>query len=98
MATTASAVLLENGSATGDWVYFPGGNAVFSVVATFGGGTVALEVLGPDGATPILIDPAGNTNRYIRAINSLAYAPGQYRAVVAGGATGVHARLDRVPS
>lgn len=98
MANTASAVLLENGSATGNWVYFPGGNAVFSVVANFGAGTVALEVLGPDGATAILIDPASSANRYGRAVNSLAYAPGQYRAVVAGGATAVYARLDRVPS
>jgi hypothetical protein len=98
MSTTASAVLLENASATGNAVYFPGGVATFTVIANFGAGNVTLEMLGPDGTTWIAsVYPAITSNSVNRAFNFINYPPGQYRATVNGGATAVWARLDRVP-
>lgn len=99
MSATASAVLLENASATGGAVYFPGGLATFTVIGSFGAGNVTLEMLGPDGSTWIAaVVPAISSNGVTRSQNLINYPPGQYRAVVSGGATAVWARLDRVPS
>lgn len=98
MSTTASAVLLENASATGSAVYFPGGVATFTVIANFGAGNVTLEMLGPDGTTWIPnVITAQTSNVVLRGQNLINYPPGQYRATVNGGATAVWARLDRVP-
>ncbi len=46
-------VLASNASATGSWVLWPGGEGTFLAVATFGGGTVKLQVMGPDGSTAV---------------------------------------------
>jgi hypothetical protein len=43
--------LLANATVTGAGVTWPGGTGVFTAAGTFGGTIVALEVLGPDGAT-----------------------------------------------
>lgn len=91
MSTTASAVLLTNGSATSDGVYYPGGISVFSLVLS--GGTVTLEQLGPDNTTWLAVTSAIASNT--RSAN-LNLTPGKYRANVSGS-TGVYARLDRVP-
>lgn len=52
-------VLASNVSATGEWVRWPGGKGTFLVHATFGGGTVKLQVMGPDASTAI--DVGSNT-------------------------------------
>lgn len=41
--------LLSNASETGSWVSWPGGRGVFTVEATWGGGTVKLQYKGPNG-------------------------------------------------
>lgn len=43
--------LASNASATGSAKIWQGGRGTFSAVATFGGGTVKLQFLGPDGST-----------------------------------------------
>jgi hypothetical protein len=45
--------LASNISATGAWVLWPGGRGSFTAVATFGGGTVKLQTMGPDASTAI---------------------------------------------
>jgi len=52
-------VLASNASATGAWILWPGGKGTFLASATFGGGTVKLQVMGPDGSTAI--DVGANT-------------------------------------
>lgn len=55
-----TAYLLQNASATGSPVFWPGGIGVFDCVGTFGGATVSLQFLGPDGVT--YINAGTNTN------------------------------------
>jgi hypothetical protein len=92
MTNSASCVMIENGSATSPPVYYSGGLGVVSVILT--GGNVTIEQLGPDGVTWLAVTAAITTSS--RSPNN-NLAPGQYRANVAGGATGVWARIDRVP-
>lgn len=81
--------LLDNASATGNPVRWNGGRGVFSAVGTFGGGSVTLQYLGPDGATWITAATA------LTAAGLVAFElpPGQIRAAVVT-ATGVYARAD----
>jgi len=79
-----------------DW---NGGRGLFAASATFGGGNVALEFLGPDGVTWL---PAPKANDF--AAVSLTTAggilfelpPGKIRANITT-ATAVYARADRIP-
>lgn len=90
---SASVKLLTNGSATSGQQYWPGGKGVFQVVATFGGGSVGLEYLGPDGVT--WVAPAGGS---LTANGGVVFelAPCQIRAAVVT-ATAVHASAERIP-
>lgn len=77
-------ILLENASATGLPAMWGGGQGVFSAVATFGGATVSLQSLLPDGTT------WGNVSS-ATALTAAGFAtfilpPGQIRAAVTGGA------------
>lgn len=91
---SASVKLLTNGGATSGQQYWPGGKGVFQVVATFGGGSVGLEYLGPDGVT--WVAPAGGS---LLANGGFVFelAPCQIRAAVSVGPTGVHASAERIP-
>lgn len=82
-------VLLNNASATGSAVQWDGGRGVFSVVATFGGGNVALQYLGPDESTWLTVGSALTAN----GLASFDLPPGRIRAAVTT-ATGVYARAD----
>lgn len=98
MAGSAGVTLLSNASASSGWVDWPGGLAVFSVAGTFGGCTVTLNILGPDGSTAI---PASATQGIFTAAGSgqLNLPPGQVQAQVSGGApSGLYATLARVVS
>lgn len=53
----ASLNLLTNASSTGDRHEWDGGSARLAVAGTFGGATVKMQVLGPDGATWIDAGP-----------------------------------------
>jgi hypothetical protein len=48
-----AALLINNGSATSAAYTWKGGEGTFMTKATWGGGTVKLQVLGPDGTTYI---------------------------------------------
>lgn len=94
---SAHAQLLSNGTASSAATFWAGGFTIFSVVSSnFNSSTVALYVLGPDGATYLPIANASFTANGISAV--LYLAPGQYQAQVSGGTpAGVFATLDRVP-
>lgn len=78
-----TANLLINASSSGAPVYWPGGVGVFAVVGTFGGATVTLEFLGPDGATYIA---AGSNTTLTAAGAGVFYLPQtMIEAIVSGG-------------
>ena len=83
-------VLLSNASATGAAAQWSGGRGVFSVAATFGGGSVTLQYLGPDGSTWL----TGATALTAAGLVAFELPPGQIRAAVVT-ATGVYANADQ---
>jgi len=91
---SGSVILLANASATGNGVTWPGGDGEFVVAGTFGGATVALEVLGPDGTTWI---NAGSDGTLTAAgVCAFSLAQGQIRASVTGGTpSGIYATAAR---
>jgi hypothetical protein len=92
---SGAVTLLSNASATGAGVTWPGGTGVFTVAGTIGGATVALEVLGPDGATWLNAGSDGT----LTAAGMCAFdlPQGQIRASVTGGTpSGVYARATEV--
>jgi hypothetical protein len=82
--------LLSNASATGAAVQWGGGRGVFAVVATFGGGSVTLQYLGPDETTWL----TGATALTANGLIAFELPPGRIRAAVAT-ATGVYANAEQ---
>lgn len=89
---SAGVLLLSNASATGAAAKWPGGRGLFTAEATFGGGSVALEYLGPNGSW--LATPTVSLSANGGALFELP--PGEIRAAVVT-ATAVYARADRIP-
>lgn len=85
------------GTASGQPVDCPGGLCVVSIVGTFNGATIKLQLLGPDGTT--LLD-AGAATTFTANGNGLVYlAPGQIQGTVVGGPpAGVFMSIARVVS
>jgi hypothetical protein len=75
--------LLSNASATGSDVTWPGGRGSFIVAGTFGGATVKLQLLGPDGST--YIDAGSYTTLTAAGIGNFDLPQGKIRANVSGG-------------
>lgn len=69
-----------------------GGLYCLAVIATWGGGSVQLEGLGPDGSTQITYSAALTANGGVMVY----LPPGEYTLVVTT-ATGVYASLTRIP-
>lgn len=92
---TTSIDLLSNASATGATVQWPGGRGTFSAAGTFGGATVTLQFLGPDGVTSIT---AGvDTTLTAAGGGNFDLPPAQLQAAVSGGTpSGLYARAARV--
>lgn len=84
------------GSASGSLVDCPGGLMAVVCVAAFNGGTVKLQMLGPDGAT--LLDVSAATT-FTANGNGLCYLPPcQVQGTVVGGPTGIFLSIARVVS
>lgn len=94
MANSNRVTLGSNVSATGSAVLYTGGPSLFMATATFGGGTVKLQVLLPDGST--WVDVAGGSLTAAGTSAVLWLPPGSYRVNVAT-ATGVYAYLASAP-
>ncbi len=74
--------LLDNASATGNAAQWGGGRGVFSAAGTFGGATVTLQYLGPDGSTWL----TAATGLTAAGLVAFELPPGQIKAAVGGGA------------
>jgi len=83
-------VLIDNGSATSAGTAWNGGRGQFSAVATWGGGNVVLQYLGPNGSTWLPVGTALTADGFY----TFELAPGQIRAAVTT-ATAVYARVDQ---
>lgn len=93
MATHAGGPkLLVNASATGAWMQWPGGRGLFSAEATFGGGTVSLQFMGPNGAA---ITAGVDTTLTAAGGGIFDLPPCQIRATVAT-ATAVYATASQL--
>lgn len=86
------------GPLAGAYVFFPGGLASFSAVASaWNASTATLNVLGPDGATALAVGSSTTVtaNAFVGGLN---LPSGQYEIVVSGGTpTGLYVALDRIP-
>lgn len=83
--------LIDNGSATGSPATWGGGIGKFTAAGTFGGATVTLEYLGPDGATWL----SGATSLTSPGMVDFRLPPGRIRAAISGGTpSGIYARAD----
>lgn len=76
--------LITNAAVTGAWAPWLGGPGVFKVAGTFGGATVSLQYLGPDGATAT--DVGADTTKTAPGGGGFVLDPCQIRAAVSGGA------------
>ncbi len=76
--------LLDDGDVTGAANTWAGGPGVFTVTGTFGGATVKLQQLGPDGATWLDVS-GGNADLTGPGQGGFVLPEGQVRAAVAGG-------------
>lgn len=84
----------QNIAATTSAFELKGGQYLVTAVATFSGGSVKLQILGPDGTT--WIDAAAATS-FTAAGAGTAYLPNaQYRIAIAT-ATAVYVGINRVP-
>lgn len=80
--SSASLDLLSNASATGSAGRWPGGRGTFTVEGTFGGATVKLQCLGPNGTW---IDLGTDATFTAAGVCGFELAMGQLRANVSGG-------------
>ncbi|MGE0736042.1 MAG: hypothetical protein AB7G15_17145 [Alphaproteobacteria bacterium] len=95
MTTSLALDLLNNAAATGNPARWPGGKGSFVVAGTFGGATVKLQLLGPDGATWLDVSAA----TALAAVGHAVFeaGAGQLRALVSGGApAGLYAKAVRI--
>lgn len=95
MSTTKSLSMLDNDTDSSAWMGWPGGVGTFAVVGTFGGATVSLQMLGPDGSTPLAV--GDNTTLTANGAANFEMGAGQIRALVSGGSpTGLYATVNGV--
>ena len=85
-------VLLDNAAATGPAKTWDGGRGQLKALGSFGGATVTLQILGPDGATWLAVgSDAALTGA---GVANFDCPPGQLRAAVSGGSpSGLHASV-----
>ena len=92
MGLSDAVILMENGTGNGTDKLCQGGHYAFIAEATFGGGTVKLQIKLPQGnyadVTSVTLSAAGMVAGFL--------PPGTYRAV-ATTATAAYARLARIP-
>jgi hypothetical protein len=91
-ASGADGIYIVNGSASSALTGLLGGEYSISVTATFGGGSVTLQMLSLDGSSLITVLPAIT----ISGFGSIDLPPGQYQLTVTT-ATAVYAALSRIP-
>jgi len=91
-ATATESYIASNISADTDAFGLRGGLYGVLMVATWGGGSVTLEGLAPDGTTWVTVLTAFTANAYA----TVSLPPGQYRLNLAT-ATALYAAVARIP-
>lgn len=95
MSATRSFSLLSNASATGSAVAWPGGRGTFEVDGTFGGATVTLSKLGPDGSSYISVGSDGALTA--EGVVNFDLPPTSIKAVVSGGSpSALYAKATKI--
>ena len=84
----------SNIAATTSAFTLKGGKYGAAVVATFGGGSVKLQTLGPDGSTYVSV--SSGTDFSAAGYATVDLPPGQYRFTIAT-ATAVYAAVTGIP-
>lgn len=94
MSTAVDEKIFSNISATTAAFYLKGGYYMVAAIATFGGGNVELQTLGPDGSTWL----SAPTALKLTAAGTIAgyLPPGQYRFTITT-ATAVYCSVAGVP-
>lgn len=94
--STANAVVLTAANASSSQVQWPGGMGVMTAVGTFGGATLSLQFVGPDGSTLVT---AGAGTTMTAAGASVFYLPKclVQLTITSAGSTSITASLARVP-
>lgn len=95
MATATEAVTFSNIAASTTAFALRGGKYAVMALATFGGGSVKLQALGPDGSSYLSLATISDFTAAGGATFDLP--PGQYRFTIAT-ATAVYASVCRIPS
>jgi hypothetical protein len=93
MSSTTEAVAFQNISATTAPFQLHGGRYSAAAVATWGGGSAKLQILGPDGATYLSV--ASTTDFSANGFATVDLPPGQYRFTIAT-ATAVYCEVAQV--
>jgi hypothetical protein len=88
------AVKFSNISATPTSFPLRGGKYAVSALATWGGGSAKLQVLGPDGSTYLSV--ASATDFTANGYAAIDLGPGDYRLLIAT-ATAIYAQIVRIP-
>lgn len=91
---TGDAQKWSNISATPATFFLLGGRYLFLVVATWGGGGVELDIVGPDGTT--LIPASAGTTLTANGGGVVDLPPGQYSFTITT-ATAVYGSITRIP-
>lgn len=91
-ATSTQGIKYSAISASTGAFYLKGGRYGFAAVASWGGGSVELDILGPDGTTWLATAVAFSADGY----KTIDVPPGQYRITV-DTATGIYISLTNVP-
>lgn len=94
MPSASDGNLASNVSATTAAFQLRGGKYGAAAVAAFGGGSVKLQALGPDGSTYVSVSSA--TDFSAAGYGVIDLPPGQYRWTIAT-ATAVYASVYRIP-
>ena len=94
MSNSSDTQKFSNIAATTSAFPLLGGKYALAAVATWGGGSVKLQVLMPDGSTYLSV--ASGTDLTANGFTTLDLPPGQYRLTIAT-ATAVYASVVAVP-
>lgn len=89
---SADGIGFTNINATPDDFELAGGKYGIAVVATWGGGSVQLQKVGPDGSTLLPVMTAFTDDGYVTA----DIPRGTYQLTIAT-ATGIYASVERIP-
>lgn len=82
MARRAQLTLLSNASATGSQVDWPGGTGAFYCEGTFGGATVTLQTLSPNGT---LMTVGTDVTFTANGVGGFSLPAGKLQATITGG-------------